>query len=370
VFPDASLLVENNNHLGMDAYEVVTDPAFISSVVEHSEFGLLLDVAHAEITAHNTETPFERYLSTLPLADCQQIHLSHCLTEDDGAVDAHAFLEPADWDRFESLSDRLASLQYVTLEYYRDVTLLIDQLHVLRTGTSDELLTPQERDSNGFGVSVASFQVDTLTEERARYAATLARDRGIDCLYFCCDVGDEESREVTVNTGLREVGTVVVYEHRLSSLSPPTEGSFVVSECDSTIRSEVLASDCRPHSRFKRDPQLSESQVHSRLVTHLEAARADSSAAVLVARRDDKPIGFVVLRRTDSIGEIVALSACSVAPDPRPRLLRGALLWFADRGIDRVRVQTIADDHRLVQSLTAVGFSLDSRKTAYHWWID
>lgn len=131
--PDAKLLVENNNHLGTDAYDVVTDPEFISELAAHAGVGLLLDVAHARISARNTGVDERSYLAELPLGSVRQVHLSKHGSDAARAWDAHEPLEEEDWRYFRELLPLLPDLRYVTIEYYRDAEALLAQLARLRS---------------------------------------------------------------------------------------------------------------------------------------------------------------------------------------------------------------------------------------------
>lgn len=130
--PATPLLVENNNHLGTDAYEAVTDPAFLVEVLDQAGADLLLDVAHARITARNTGRDEAGYLAALPLARARQVHLSRHGRAGERAVDAHEPLEDEDWTFFAGLLPRLPGLEYATIEYYKDPEALLAQIARLR----------------------------------------------------------------------------------------------------------------------------------------------------------------------------------------------------------------------------------------------
>lgn len=135
--PGANLLVENNNHLGTDAYELVTDPGFIGDLAAHAGVGLLLDVAHARITARNTGVDERDYLMALPLGSVRQVHLSRHGSDGARAWDAHEPLDEHDWRYFKELRPLLPDLRYVTIEYYRDADALLAQLARLRSILGD-----------------------------------------------------------------------------------------------------------------------------------------------------------------------------------------------------------------------------------------
>lgn len=131
-FSNTRLLVENNNHLGTDAYEIVTSPIFIGDILDCTGMGLLLDVAHAKITALNTGWKEESYFEELPIERAEQIHLSHHGLASDKAFDAHDALNDDDWRFFSNLTAELPKLKYATIEYYKDANVLADLLKRLR----------------------------------------------------------------------------------------------------------------------------------------------------------------------------------------------------------------------------------------------
>lgn len=132
-FPNVPLMVENNNHLGTDAYDVVTDAAFIAKLAAAADVGILLDVAHARITAANTGVSEEAYLSALPLERAWQIHLSRHGRCAGLATDTHDMLEDDDWEYFTALSARILNLRFATVEFYRDAPRLLTQIERLRS---------------------------------------------------------------------------------------------------------------------------------------------------------------------------------------------------------------------------------------------
>jgi hypothetical protein len=129
---NVQLLVENNNHLGTNAYEVVTTPEFISKLLYRSDFGLLLDVAHARITAANTGEDEQAYFEKLPLEQAVQIHLSRHSVLEDRSLDSHDALEDDDWSFFQKLAPKLPKLSFATIEYYKDANILAELIKRLR----------------------------------------------------------------------------------------------------------------------------------------------------------------------------------------------------------------------------------------------
>ncbi len=126
------IMVENNNDLLTDAYEVVADPRFITELIGQNGIYLLLDIAHARISAHNRKREERHYFEELPLTRTRQVHLSRFAVKDGMAIDAHAALEEDDWLFCHRWLGRLPQLRYVTIEYYKDAAVLRAQLDRLR----------------------------------------------------------------------------------------------------------------------------------------------------------------------------------------------------------------------------------------------
>jgi uncharacterized protein (UPF0276 family) len=84
------------------------------------------------MTAFNRDMDHEVYLNSLPLGQCLQVHLSRFRKRDGMAYDSHDLMMEEDWIYFERQITRLPKLKYVTIEYYRDGTMLQEQIRKLR----------------------------------------------------------------------------------------------------------------------------------------------------------------------------------------------------------------------------------------------
>jgi uncharacterized protein (UPF0276 family) len=126
--PGALIAVENNNYFPTQAYQTVTDGDFLTELTERTGCGLLLDVAHAMITAHNTGRRLEEYTATLPLARTVQLHICEPeLRPGMIATDAH-HCPGQDMDGRVAAFARTLPVRYVSVEYYKDAERLIASL--------------------------------------------------------------------------------------------------------------------------------------------------------------------------------------------------------------------------------------------------
>jgi hypothetical protein len=112
---------ENLNYFPTGAYERVCEPEFVRRLIDATGIGLLLDVAHALISASNLgyADPMG-YIRQLPLERVREIHASHAGELGGILEDLH---EPPGNEEIriaEEVVANGASGAYLTVEYYRD----------------------------------------------------------------------------------------------------------------------------------------------------------------------------------------------------------------------------------------------------------
>ncbi|MDL2227077.1 DUF692 family protein, partial [Deltaproteobacteria bacterium OttesenSCG-928-M10] len=98
------MAAENYNFYPTGLYRQVTDPAFMEKFLAEFGLGLVLDLAHAAVTAHNIGMSLGDYLDALPLEKTMEIHVSSpWLPHIPGlmAVDYHGPPDEREWDWLE-----------------------------------------------------------------------------------------------------------------------------------------------------------------------------------------------------------------------------------------------------------------------------
>ncbi len=125
------LMIENLDYNPGGAYEYICQPAFITAVLENADLALLLDIAHARVSADRLNIPIDDYLNQLPLERVQQIHISSPRRQNGILMDIHEFLLDEDYALLESLLKRTKP-RTLTLEYVRDAAVLKTELSRLR----------------------------------------------------------------------------------------------------------------------------------------------------------------------------------------------------------------------------------------------
>jgi hypothetical protein len=125
--------LENNNYYPTEAYDIVTDGDFLTEMICENNLFLLLDIAHALVTAHNKNINYMDYLSTFPMEELLQIHICKPeLPKVGTAFDAHNLPDSDMENMVLGLIKEYPQIKYLTVEYYKDKDLLIDSIESLK----------------------------------------------------------------------------------------------------------------------------------------------------------------------------------------------------------------------------------------------
>ncbi|MDR2349236.1 MAG: DUF692 family protein [Deltaproteobacteria bacterium] len=133
-FYEGPVALENYNFYPTGLYNKVCDPLFIREFLEKFNLGLVLDLAHAAISAVNMGFDVFDYFERLPLDRVLEIHLSRpYLPQDPGrlGVDTHEVPEEREWSWLSFVMKRTAALgckPLVLIEYYKDLGVLRDSM--------------------------------------------------------------------------------------------------------------------------------------------------------------------------------------------------------------------------------------------------
>jgi len=113
---DVPLLLENFNYHPTNAYEYICEPGLFSYLIDQIGCDVLLDLAHARISAHNMGWSDARlYLEALPLNKIREIHVTRPGWEGDQRVDLHQPLQADDFELLDWVLRR-TPVQAVTIE--------------------------------------------------------------------------------------------------------------------------------------------------------------------------------------------------------------------------------------------------------------
>ena len=125
------VILENLTSLSQEKYFYAADPSLIAEIVETTNSGLLLDIAHARAAASYREMSVESYMEKLPLERIVQIHVSGAREKDGYLQDAHEAMQDEDYAILNWVLGK-SKPEVVTLEYIREMGNLREQLWRLR----------------------------------------------------------------------------------------------------------------------------------------------------------------------------------------------------------------------------------------------
>lgn len=111
------LLFENLDYWPSGAYEYISEPGFITDVLEAAGTGFLLDLAHARVAAARLSLPIDEYLARLPLGRVRAVHVSGPRMRDGVLLDEHEPLSAEDDRLLRTVLDA-AQPAAVTFEYH------------------------------------------------------------------------------------------------------------------------------------------------------------------------------------------------------------------------------------------------------------
>ncbi len=127
------LALENFNYHPTNAYEYICEPELFCSLLEAIQADMLLDLAHARISANNMKWPsLQDYLLALPLPKVREIHFTRPGWQGDQMVDLHQPVQADDLEILDWVLDRTPE-PYVTLEVDElPEQVVLDQVALMR----------------------------------------------------------------------------------------------------------------------------------------------------------------------------------------------------------------------------------------------
>ncbi len=121
------VLLENMPSFPTDKYAFDTSAENITEILDLTNAGFLLDIAHARVVASVFGLDVYDYIDRLPLERVRQIHTSGPRTRKGVLYDAHEDLQEEDYELLKWVLTRKKP-EVVTLEYFRDREKLWEQL--------------------------------------------------------------------------------------------------------------------------------------------------------------------------------------------------------------------------------------------------
>lgn len=305
------ILVENVNHLLTDAYDIITDTNFIKEIIEENEIFLLLDLAHAKITAFNKNIEFMNYITKLPLNKCKQIHVSRYSINAGRTIDSHDELLEEDWQELNKIMELIDSVDYITLEYYKDGQKLLNQLNILKRIKENLILTNKlqiaEWDTNFFGFKVARLDNSNLDKELLNKCIERAKKEQIACIYCLSDLKNENLLE---SFGFRRIDERIEYTQEIKSFENSEDVRIENATDDDVPELKRIASKSfRGISRFYKDPHFNQEKIDNLYEKWIEKLIKEKNSKILIIRKNGNIVAFIGISLKDREGiiELIAV---------------------------------------------------------------
>ncbi len=111
------LILENSPYYSWYwCYRMGSEPEFITEICESGDCGLLLDIAHARISAGYLKIDVRDYIYHLPLSRVKEIHMAGILESPLGFWDSHTLFREIDYQLLQFVLNHTQP-EIVTIEY-------------------------------------------------------------------------------------------------------------------------------------------------------------------------------------------------------------------------------------------------------------
>ena len=234
-------------------------------------------------------------------------------------------------------------------------------------------------DTDFFARRIARVTGHRLTPQRVEAILTWCETHAIDCVYFLADSDHAETVRLAENYGFRLVDIRVTLQcnlkDRQATLSNnPTEIVRVRQSRPSDIPAlQAIAQSSYGDSRFYFDPCFPIESCEALYETWIKRSCEGYADVVRVAEVNDQPVGYVSchLMRNAPHGQIglVGVGSQTRGMGVGQTLLYHSLDWFADHGVEVVRVVTQGRNIAAQRLYQRCGFLTHSVQLWYHKWL-
>jgi ribosomal protein S18 acetylase RimI-like enzyme len=229
-----------------------------------------------------------------------------------------------------------------------------------------------EWDSAFFDQRIARADIDRLTAETAQALLEGCETQHIDCLYFLAAADDQTTVELAQAHQFRFVDIRLTLETRLPAGQIDPSPAIRPHRAADVPLLKAYARINHTDSRFYYDAGFPRERCAALYETWIERSCQDFADVVLVADVDGKAAGYITCKRqTDGTGQIGLLG---VGSDYQGRgfgsqLIRAALNWFAENGMEQVQVVTQSRNVAAQRAYQRQGFVSRQVELWYHYWF-
>jgi dTDP-4-amino-4,6-dideoxy-D-galactose acyltransferase len=231
-----------------------------------------------------------------------------------------------------------------------------------------------EWDSKFFGQRIARSNISRLTEKSLTKLSLWCDANRIDCLYFLADSSDPQTPEMAQQNKFQLVDIRMTLD-RSFQLGSVCEmpGSEIRSAKEGDISAlRNIARTSHRESRFYYDANFPRALCDTLYELWIEKSYRGWAQSVLVGEDSGEPAGYITCHMSPSdIGHIglVGVKENAQGKGLGKALVRQALLWFKEQGVEKVSVVTQGRNVRAQRLYQQNGFCSRSVELWYHRWF-
>lgn len=224
-------------------------------------------------------------------------------------------------------------------------------------------------DTDFWGVRVGRVEGSELTAERAAAVDAWAAENDVACLYFLA--GEEPATaHAAEEAGFRFMDVRV--ELTRASAERAADPRIRAFEADDLDELRAIARSSHRITRFYADPRFPRERCDDLYDTWITQSSQGWADAVLVARNDGRPAGYVSCHADEAQGR-GSIGLVGVAEHARGSGLGAALVdaavdWCARRGLGKVAVVTQGRSARALRLYERCGFAAGALGLWFHKW--
>ena len=225
-------------------------------------------------------------------------------------------------------------------------------------------------DSKFFGLSIARAIPARLDGRACDVMLEWCRDHAVDCLYFLATPNDAPTISLLDGAGFQPVSVRVTLARQASAGSGDVHGHVRRAVEGDIPALRDIASSAHRDTRFHADGHFDPARCDELYATWLENSVRGYADHVLVAERDDAPVGYLTLHagRTARIG-LFAVHKQHRRQGVGRDLLRRAAQMLAEEGVTETSVVTAGRNIAALSLYKAEGFTTIDVALWYHRWF-
>ena len=245
-----------------------------------------------------------------------------------------------------------------------------------------EIMEPCELlqwDTEFFGLRIGRVVGHRLNLQRTKNILEWCEARAIDCLYFLADPNHQQTVRLAEDHGFCLVDIRVtleckVQDRKFENIRYQSQKVKVRPSHSKDIAFlQKIARTLYGDSRFYFDPGFSTEFCHKLYETWIKLSCEGYADVVIVAEVKKQPVGYISchLSSNKSIGQIGLLGIASQVSGRKigNLLVRHSLDWFAEKGVDIVRVVTQGRNIPAQRLYQRCGFLACDVQLWYHKWF-